>query len=280
MKLYIKVFVRRLLISAMTWLHKTVFGRFILAEITSNSMNRHKTIVHEDHTLTFCEPNRLNTYRILTFATKEPQTLEWIENIPARSIVWDVGANIGLYSIYAATARKCKVFAFEPSVFNLELLARNIFLNQLQESVCIVPISLSDRVGTNMFKMSNTDLGGALSTFGESFDQNGEVLSHIFSYHTIGVSMDDVKRLLGIPQPQYLKMDVDGIEHFILRGGMETLTKVEGVMIEINDSFMDQANESAELLEKAGLILHKKCDLGVPDQYNQWWIRPSRVTRN
>jgi len=73
------------------------------------------------------------------FATKEPETLEWIDRIPEKSVLWDIGANVGLYSCYAAKARGCRVFAFEPSVFNLEILARNIFLNQLTDQITIVP---------------------------------------------------------------------------------------------------------------------------------------------
>lgn len=277
MKIFIKTLVKCLIGLVMAWLPKTGFGRYIHQEMIMRIMSRSEEIFHRGHALRFSVPNRLNDYRIQTFATKEPATLEWIETIPPGSVLWDVGANIGLYSIYAAMAQKCKVFAFEPSVFNLELLARNIALNNLQEAVCIVPIALSDNIGTSMFKMSNTEWGGALSTFGQSFDQDGEELRQVFEYQTLGLSMDDARVLLKIPQPQYLKMDVDGIEHFILRGGMTTLSLAEGILIEINDAFVHQAEESAVVLKKAGLVLHRKCDIGVPNQYNQWWIRPPRV---
>ena len=277
MRIFIKSLTKRLIALVMEWLPKTIFGRYIHQEMITKIMSRSEAVVHRGHTLKFSVPNRLIDYRIQTFATKEPETLEWIENIPAGCVLWDVGANIGLYSIYAAMAQKCKVFAFEPSVFNLELLARNIALNKLQESVCIVPIALSDQIGTSMFKMSNTEWGGALSTFGQSFNQDGEELRQVFEYQTLGLSMDDACTLLKIPQPQYLKMDVDGIEHFILRGDMNTLALVQGVMIEINDAFTHQAEESAAVLKRAGLVLHRKCDLGVPNQYNQWWIRPPQA---
>lgn len=277
MKNLIKILVKRSIDLVMARLSKIGFGRYIHQELIMKIMSRSEEVFHNGHKLRFSVPNRLNHYRIQTFATKEPETLEWIEAIPPGSVLWDVGANIGLYSIYAAMNQKCKVFAFEPSVFNLELLARNIALNNLQETVCIVPLPLSDKLGTSMFKMSNTEWGGALSTFGQSFDQDGEELRQVFEFQTLGLSMDDARALLKIPQPQYLKMDVDGIEHFILRGGMTTLSLAEGVLIEINDAFINQAEETADLLTRAGLILHRKCDLGVPNQYNQWWIRPPLV---
>ena len=59
-------------------------------------------------------------------------------------------------------SRKCHTFAFEPSVFNLEILARNIALNNLGDLVSIVPFALSDRNGMNEMKLTSTEWGGAL----------------------------------------------------------------------------------------------------------------------
>lgn len=236
-------------------------------------MKKTLVVIHQNIRMEYAAPNQLCRYRIATFATKEPDTLKWIDSIPVGSVVWDVGANIGLYTVYAAKKCNCRVIAFEPSVFNLELLARNIFLNGLQNQVTIVPVALSDTMGASLFKMSATAWGGALSTFGQDFDQNGATLKNVFEYRTIGVSMSDAVTLLEVPEPQYIKIDVDGIEHFILRGGDSVLDKVESVLIEINDGFSAQADESTRLLKNAGLSLYKKCDLGVKNQYNQWWIR-------
>ena len=99
-------------------------------------------------------PNPLNKYRIKTFSTKEPETLAWIDSFKKNSVFWDVGANIGLYSIYAAKASSCKVFAFEQSVFNLELLAKNININNLSLQIAIFPIALSNKSGINPFLKS------------------------------------------------------------------------------------------------------------------------------
>jgi len=270
-----KNLIKRLTVGFLTWFPNTLLGRFIYDQIINVAMNQKKVLSYRSDQMTFTVPNGLNQYRIQTFATKEPDTLQWIDSIPTGSVLWDVGANIGLYAIYAAKARNCRVFAFEPSVFNLELLARNIFSNALQGQVTIIPIALSDKVGSSLFKMSNTDWGGALSTFGKSVDQNGNVMNEVFEYQTIGVSMNDAVRLLGIPAPIFLKIDVDGIEHFILRGGADLLNKVESVLVEINDDFTAQAEEAAQHLNNAGLSLHRKCDLGTDNQYNQWWTRGS-----
>lgn len=269
----IKIIIKRLIMRVTVFLSRKSVGQYIYQEIIDAVMNLTMTANHYTLRMTFAVPNWLNRYRVSTFATKEPETLEWIDSIPAGSVLWDVGANIGLYTVYAAKKRNCRVFAFEPSVFNLELLARNIFLNGLQNQVTVVPIALSDKIGVSLFKMSTTAWGGALSTFGQDFDQNGATLRNIFEYRTLGVSMADAVTLLGIPEPQFIKIDVDGIEHFILRGGGSLLNKVEGILVEINDTFPAQAEESARHLKNAGLSLYKKCDLGVSNQYNQWWVR-------
>ena len=248
-------------------------GGLLFEHMVFVRMSKLITIEHNDQYMSFVGANLLSSYRAESFSSKEPETLEWIETMAAGSVLWDVGANVGLYSIYAAKQRECLVFAFEPSVFNLELLARNIYNNNTQTNIVIVPIALSDRAGPSLFKMSSTAWGGALSTFGQDFDQHGGKLKSIFEYQTMGMTMDEVIQLLNIPPPRYIKIDVDGIEHFILRGGTETLKNVESVMVEIDDGFTDQAEETARHLRSAGLTLLRKCGVDAGSQYNQWWVR-------
>ena len=100
-------------------------------------------IIHNKIKVYFANPNRLCVNRARYFSEKEPETLEWIDKIEVGAVLWDIGANIGLYSVYAAKTRSCLVFAFEPSVFNLEFLARNIYMNNLSNNIVIVPLALS-----------------------------------------------------------------------------------------------------------------------------------------
>ena len=248
-------------------------GSYLYQKLLESGMGDCKRVEYKDLVMTFTVPNALCRYRVESFSTKEPGTLIWLESIPEGACLWDVGANVGLYSIYAARKVKARVFAFEPSVFNLELLARNIFLNGLQERVTIVPVALSDKLGPSLFKMSSTSWGGALSTFGQDFDQHGGKFNSIFEYQTMGMTMNEAIRLLNIPAPRFVKIDVDGIEHFILRGGAETLKGVESVMLEVDDGFSEQAEETAHHLQNAGLNLLRKCDGDTGSQYNQWWVR-------
>jgi hypothetical protein len=56
------------------------------------------------------------------FFTKELETLEWNDRFHENAFFWGIGANVGLYSLYPAKAKSALVLAFEPSVFNPELL--------------------------------------------------------------------------------------------------------------------------------------------------------------
>ena len=70
-------------------------------------------------------PNKITEFRARTFHEKEPETLEWIDSIGKEETLWDIGANVGLYSMYAAQ-KGLKVLAFEPSPANYHLLNSNI----------------------------------------------------------------------------------------------------------------------------------------------------------
>ena len=196
--------------------------------------------------------------RAATFLSKEPETLEWIDSIPDNCVLWDVGANIGLYSVYAAKMRGCKVYAFEPSVFNLELLARNIFLNNLVKNITVLPLPISDKLQESTLNMSNTDLGGALSTFGETYGDDGKQIKKVFEFTTIGLSVEEIINKLNIPKPHYMKIDVDGIEHLILKGALGQLGSVEGMLVEVNEDFKAQAEYIHNTLSKNGFILREK----------------------
>ena len=260
---------------------KTRLGLYVLRNLLDSAMGKYVQVSHEGISLKIVTPNSLCEWRAKTFSSKEPETLEWIDSFEEKSVVWDIGANIGLYSMYAAKKRNCLVWSYEPSVFNLELLARNIFINRLQSQITIVPFALNEQIGSSSMKMTTTEWGGALSTFGENLGWDGKKVQEVFEFKTIGLSMDDAKTLLNIPQPDYIKMDVDGLEHFILKGGKSVLDLVKGVLIEVNDDFHEQAAQCHQLLNQAGLIFKEKRQSdyigsnteGFQNSYNQIWAR-------
>jgi FkbM family methyltransferase len=277
----IKIALKKSIVSVFTGINNTNAGKSVFREILKLSMEKVGETTHNGVQLKFAVPNALCEWRVETYSSKEPETLEWIDSIPADAVLWDIGANIGLYSVYAAKKRGCSVYAFEPSVFNLELLARNIYLNGLSNKVCIVPLALSDQMSLSAMRMTSTDWGGALSTFGKEFGWDGKTINQTFEYRMIGVSMEDVVNKLNIPLPDYIKMDVDGLEHFILKGGASVLSQIKEIIIEVNDDFIEQAEQCHSLLKKAELTLKEKrhsdiiaaSTVGFQNSYNQIWVK-------
>ena len=144
----------------------------------------------------FLVPNKLCSWRVSTFSTKEPETLEWINSFHPNSVFFDIGANIGLYSIYAAKSVNAEVYSFEPSVFNLPILAKNIYLNKLSESVTVLPFPLSDKsVSVSTLSLSNDTFGGALHTFQETYTWDSSPIDTTTDYKLLGMSLDKFHEL-------------------------------------------------------------------------------------
>lgn len=127
--------------------------------------------------------------------------------------------------------------------------------------------------------LTTTEQGGALSTFGRDYGYNGQLLNKFFTFSTVGLSIVDAVERLHIPLPDYIKMNVDGIEHLILKGGAAVLKNVKSILIEINDEFEEQKVSSERYLLEAGLILKEKCHADMFENtvhqhtYNQTWHR-------
>lgn len=240
-----------------------------------------KKISYNNIDLTFYTPNKLINYRVKTFKSKEPEILRWINDFKNDSVFFDVGANIGLYSCYASKKKDCKTFSFEPSVFNLENLAKNIHINDLSNKVTIIPNPLYKNKIISKMKMSSTNIGGAISTFAEDYTFDGSKIDTVFSYNLPGISLDELISEFSLPAPDYLKIDVDGIEHLILQGAMKNLKNLKSIFIEVSDNFTKQKNEVDHILKSNDFIFDSKySDQSIKtekfkDCYNQIWFKKS-----
>ena len=232
--------------------------------------------------MTFHTPNAMCRYRTDTFSTKEPETLEWIDRFGSEGAFYDIGANVGLYSIYYAKSHGGAVYAFEPSVLNLGLLAKNISINDLSDRVVIVPNPLTSENQVAPFHLSMLDEGGSMSTFGAETGHDGAALQTQLAYATAGMALDFMVEQGLIPQPpKMIKIDVDGIEHLILRGAAKVLALpgLQTVLIEVNDDFKVLATEVGHHLQRAGftLVERRHSDMftnGIfASTFNQVWVR-------
>lgn len=230
----------------------TVFTTWMLRDIT-----RVKT---KSGSISFHTPNWLTKYRAKTLLTKEPETITWIEGFKSGSIFFDVGANVGIYSIYAATERNCRVFAFEPSAPNQELLVRNIISNQLSDHITILPIGLSDSdsIKSMYMDLSHYSWGGAHTSLGKNLNQKGVPMMNSVYAKMPGLTLDSMIKLFELPKPNHLKIDVDGLELQVLTGGLETLKSVESIMVEIDPANGESTRAIPLLLEEVGFRLERR----------------------
>lgn len=165
-----------------------------------------------DHTITFSAPTPTVVKRNRSrFKSEKQELADFINEIKEGDVVYDVGANTGLYTLFAAKA--CpdgEVIAFEPYPPNLDLLKQDVARNQLQ-NVEIVDVALSDSVGNIEFSQPSEDDVG----YGSSSIEADE------SEATIEVPTTTGDQLIAdgeIPAPNVIKIDVEGSEPLVLEG--------------------------------------------------------------
>lgn len=268
---------------------RTTFGsQFSFIIKTNNNYNeRFQVIEHKNKNgeifkATFFTPNQICQYRVNTFSTKEPKVLDWIDNYGDNGIFFDVGANIGLYSIYFSIMKGCSTYAFEPSVFNLHQLAKNISINKLHNKINLISNPLSKTNLFSNFILSDNQEGSSNNGFGINYGYDGMPIKKYIEYSTLGFSIDSMIKTNLIKEiPTMIKIDVDGIEYLILEGAVETLGKNEckTVYIEVNDNRNIESNKINQILTDCGFILKNKFSVNMIEQTayvglnNQIWVK-------
>jgi len=135
--------------------------------------------------------------------------------VQSGSVVFDIGAHAGFHSLFCGLLVRPggQVFAFEPNP--------------------VSRISLSEQIRRNP-GLRITALGVGLSDFAgtATFDASMDCQSRLTELGDITVEVDTIDRLVGlIPAPNTIKIDVEGHEERVLRGGMTTLARYRPVVL-------------------------------------------------
>lgn len=206
----------------------------------------------------FYAPSRLLRSRAASVLTKEPDTIAWIDGFDASAVLWDIGANVGVFSLYAAVTRGCRVLAFEPSAGNFFALTRNIELNALTGRVTAYCLAVAPTSALGVINLDSTAIGTAMSQFGKP----GEASRYANGRQPVvqgvaGITLDDLIVRFAAPPPTHVKIDVDGLEWPILRGGERTLAHsgVRSVMVELSLSHDAERTQAIAWLRDRGLML-------------------------
>jgi len=170
----------------------------------------------------------MEKYRYETWAIKEPETIEWIKSFKDGDCFIDIGANIGIYSLYCASIHpKSKAYAFEPHRKNFMRLMDNIALNELSGRVKPYQFMLGEKTCRKEFLGYSEEIGSS----GGQMVESGEIGS-VPCY-----AIDDINIYgFDFPNPDHVKIDIDGQELKVLQGMKYTLRtpRLKSLLVEIN----------------------------------------------
>lgn len=154
------------------------------------------------------------------------------------SNVIDIGANIGLYSLSAATiiGEKGKVFAFEPYSFNFNILIENAKLNNIENVICN-KIALADKEDEiELFYNPDEFNLGMVSAYEKNY-QNSETVKC--------TTLDRYFRDIELENIHYIKLDIEGGEYLALLGMIETIKKYKPfIQIEIDEAIIKHTSNT------------------------------------
>ena len=152
------------------------------------------------------------------------------------NIVWDIGANVGAFSFAAAwkAGSSGSVLAVEPDVFLANILYKTIELGNKNGRADVEVLSAAVS-GSNDIIGLNISGKGRAANYIETACGSRQVGTVIRKNWVVQVMMDDLMHKFGMPD--FIKIDVEGAELGVIKGGMEVLSKARPIiMCEVTES--------------------------------------------
>ncbi len=157
-----------------------------------------------------------------------------INHVKEDFIVWDIGANVGVFSFAAASlAKSGRVFAVEPDPWLSQLLVKSI-QNKRNSNLHIELVSLAIANSPGIVKLAIAERGRAsnyLQSFGGRSQTGGVRMTHLVPV----LSLDLISEQ--IPSPTLVQIDVEGAEWSVLQGGRALIEKSRPIIaIEVSNT--------------------------------------------
>jgi FkbM family methyltransferase len=196
-------------------------------------------------------------FRAKTVLNKEPFTIRWLDRMSDTDVLWDVGANVGAYTVYAAMRRRCRVIAIEPGAANYYLLNKNIELNDLAGRVTALCLAATSSSGFGFLTLPSTEPGKSLSAFAKDPARAHDAG---FRQGMVGYTLDDLSGVVQLPAPTFIKVDVDGLEDEIIKGAQTLLRReaVRSVMVERDINKPELIADLTSAMSRCGFRLVEK----------------------
>lgn len=169
--------------------------------------------------------------------------------------VFDVGANIGVFTVLQAT-QGAIVYSFEPNPDSYSRLSRNVAANKLRDRVRLFPTALGDERGVGSLHVIGGGTTGGVVTPVEADASASGVAVPI-------ATLDEVVSTLPGSSIDLLKIDAEGSEVAILRGGERTLDHVQRIMVEYHSR--DLLRQVKEILARKGFAQEMIVDYYAED---------------
>lgn len=149
---------------------------------------------------------------------------EILTELRPNDVFWDVGANLGFYSLLAASVPGVNVIAFEPNPSVTDRLKSNIAFSG-KSNVRVLEVALTDTEGAVKFDIVNNGRHGQAHI---AFDNDNNTLD-------VAASTGDRLTMTGaVPPPDVIKIDVEGAEYFVIKGIPKALAGCRIVFCEIH----------------------------------------------
>jgi FkbM family methyltransferase len=198
--------------------------------------------------------NDIEKYRYETLLTKEPETIAWLRSFSNYSIFYDIGANIGIYSLVCKILHdSITIVPFEPQRTNIDRLVENMRLNGWRSPGLNVPCAVGD-IDSHVLFRPMTNLPG--SADGVLYPRQSD--RHCYDVPVYRI--DSLVHMYGMPE--YIKIDVDGNEGSVIRGATDTLhdKRLKSVLIEVSRNKSHIVND----MQSAGFTIDNEFNTMTP----------------
>lgn len=209
---------------------------------------------------TMRQTTEMEKYRAASFWDKEPETLAWIQSFQPDDVFFDIGANVGVYSLYAASLYPgMRIFSFEPLRMNFEALQDNAKANGFG-NIYPMRCAMGRQYAIVAFIAENREAG---ASGGQMIDQPAGPKIQVLSVDGLcyGKHAQIHTRFERFPMPDHIKIDIDGQEMEVVEGMKRTLLSVKSVLIEVSSSTRQQV---VDVMEASGLTILTPLNTMVP----------------
>ena len=164
-------------------------------------------------------------------------------------MLFDVGANIGVYCISAALFNK-KVVCLDANYENMRKIARSLYLGQLTANATLIWNAVSDKHETIKFHVAKGNYGSSRIADLKKWHFETEANLAVNS-----IKLNDLQDYSGFTnRPVFMKLDVEAHELFVLTGADEFFKKVDVRIVQVELAEPDTKFEVIELFEKYGFL--------------------------